>query len=202
MDCFILKAMSVNGNWIQFSLEELPVPISDSQFVLMKKPQSPILTLKSIRRGDPDTGLFEGDVVQYNDCEWLICYERGFYAISSNFVITYFQNLTNWKLIGTNETKMSDINLKLKSRHMFKYRNCYFRLNDIVSAVDDKLIVRTFANPISTDEISQECGISFEKRRLYLGDKINNSPVHLHNGRLCISQNGEVVDITTMEDNL
>ena len=199
MNCFTLKAASVSGSWVQFTLQDLPVPISDSQFILMSKPQSPILLLKTVRRGDTETGLYEGDVISFNNQEWLICYERGFYAINSHFVIMHFNNLTDWKLVGTNTTKMSDINLKLKSRHMFKYRNCYFRLNDIVSAVDDKLILKTFADPIDISEISQECGISYNKQRLYLGDKIHGSPIRLHKGRLCVSLNGEIVDITTME---
>ena len=67
----------------------------------MNRENSPILDLNNIRRGDPETGLYEGDVIEHDGDLWLICYERGFYAINQAYVIKYFENIDSFEYKGT-----------------------------------------------------------------------------------------------------
>ena len=58
MHYFIMKAQSHDKSWYTFDLADIPTLVAPNQFALLGKPGSPILDLKSIKRGDRKTGLF------------------------------------------------------------------------------------------------------------------------------------------------
>ena len=183
---FNMRAEDEQGNLHDFTLKDAPVRITTKTFVLLNRPMSPILYYNRIRRGDPDTGLFEGDIVEYNGTDWVVCYERGFYAINTDYESTSLNN------IGHNVIKdyFKDgypIHINLRTKHLFKYNDTIFRLCDIVGAYDSKLILRVLSEPIDPELIQQEVCVRQGNKRLYLGDVLENGDiVTTHNGRLNI----------------
>lgn len=184
MNCFTLKSILADGRQVIFTLKDLPVAIDNSHFILMNRKNSPILDLHSIRRGDPESGLFEGDVVVHNGDKWLVCYERGFYVINSAYIIKHFKDIPGYEYIGLRENLNIDILIKLKRTHMFRYKTVTFYLQDIRAAVNNKLILSMFTDPISPDDICQECSFTYEKHKVFLGDRVGNDVIHLEKGRL------------------
>ncbi len=98
---FQMKARTTKGDWYEFSIHNVPVHISPKEIVLLDVPNSPILNSSLVRRGDKESGLFEGDVIEYEGQRWLVCYERGFYAINEDCVIQYLYTFTKpWTMLG------------------------------------------------------------------------------------------------------
>lgn len=184
---FIMKALTVDNNWYEFSLEDIPTMIDESLFVLLGKENSPKLQLKTIRRGDPESKLYEGDVINFDGMNWLICYERGFYAINSIYVSKHLYQLSEYSYIGTCDDVDKIVPINFKSNHLFKYKDLIFRFNDITGGFDGKIIVRACKEPIEPKDIQQECCMSINKQKVYLGDCIDNSVVVLQGGRIALS---------------
>lgn len=197
MACYIMKALTRNKEWFIFEMSDIPTLFTSEEFVLMNKPNTPILSLKSIRRGDKDTMLFEGDLIEMNGDVWTICYERGFYAINADYVIRYLDSLSDYVVIGDCSTMQSPVPINFREKHLFKYKDIIFRLNDIIGAYEGKLLLRSVANPVDVNDINQECCLTYNGTRVFLNDLIDlGSTVSLRYGRVVTKVNGEFVDIT------
>lgn len=197
MNCFIMKALDKQGKWYEFTMKDLPTLFSNNYFVLMNKPNSPILDYSTIRRGDKATNLYEGDVIKIENTLWYICYERGFYAINIDYEIKYLYQLGDYEFVGTSMEVDAEVPINFRNKHLFMYKDKIFRFNDIIGAVDGKLLLRAISEPIHPENIRQEFGISNEGSRVYWGDKINGHKVFLHYGRICIRKDKEYIDLVT-----
>lgn len=191
-----MKARTRNNKWLSFTLDDLPVPFNETEFVLLKRPGTPILDIKSIRRGVKKYGLFEGDVILMDGEKWLVCYERGFYVINSNYVVKYFYQLKNYKVIGTCDTIKDVVSISFKSKHFFMYKDNIFYLANISGAYDGKLLIRSIEEPIDTKQVNQECCLVYNGKKLFLGMLIDGKyPVKLRGGRITIKKNGQIIDL-------
>ncbi len=188
MNCFMLKAISTDNSWVTFYINDIPTPISEDRFVLLRRPNSPILMLDGIRRGDPKYGLFEGDIIEYQSTQYLICYERGFYAINRDYVVRLFDELNGFKLLGTVNDMEIDIPISFKKTLLFKYKHTVFKINDIIGESNGGLLINSLAEPINPDLVRQDCCIVCNKQRMYLGDNIHGNPIELIDGRLQVKQ--------------
>ncbi len=188
MNCFMLKAISTDNDWFEFYINDIPTPISEDRFVLLNRPNSPILMLNKIRRGDPKYGLFEGDIIEYESVRYLICYERGFYAINTDYVVKLFDEIPGYKVIGTVDTIDIGIPVSFKKTLLFKYKNTVFKINDIIGACDGGILINSLAETIDPEQVKQDCCIVINKQRMYLGDVINGHPIELVDGRLQVKQ--------------
>ena len=197
MNYYIMKALTHNGSWFEFTMSDLPTLFNSTEFVLLGRKNTPKLYLKSIRRGDVDTGLYEGDVVSMDGCEWLICYERGFYAINADYVVKYLYDLIDYKFLGTCETIKSPAPINFREKHLFMYRDTIFRLNDIVGAYEGKLLLRSVSKPVDVQDIKQECCLSYKGSRLYIGSVLEDGIIEVHYGRVCLNKNGILTDVVT-----
>lgn len=199
MACYIMKALTLNREWFQFEMSDLPTTFNTSEFVLLDKPNTPRLLLKTIRRGDRDTMLFEGDIIRMNNCNWLVCYERGFYVINSDYVVRYLNSLSEYEVIGDTLTHTSPVPINFREKHLFKYKDTIFRLNDITGAYGGKLLLRSVSGPVSVEDVNQECCLTHNGSRVFLGDKIGKSTVVLKYGRVVLKEKGKNIyrDIAT-----
>lgn len=196
MNCFMLKAISTDHKWIEFSISDIPTPISDSQFVLLKRPNSPILNIEGIRRGDPETGLFEGDIIERGSVLYLICYERGFYAINGDYVVCLFNELGDYTVVGDTSSMEIDIPISYKKTLLFKYKNTIFKINDIVGSSKGGILINSIAEVIKPELVRQDCCFLYKKQRMYLGDTIEGFPLQLVGGQLKIrTSTGEFKNI-------
>jgi len=195
---FQLKAHTLNNEWQTFSIENVPVAIAEGKAVLLSKPNSPIIRTDVIRRGDWETNLFEGDIVEDKGVRYLICYERGFYAIDESYTLKYLYQLENPKVIGVKDYDMEfPLTLKLVKTHMFKCFDIMFYIKQITRAEGDCLVLNFKGAAVPVQLVQQECCMSYEKRRIYLGDFIDEQRVELHGGRICIEKDEGYVDLAT-----
>jgi hypothetical protein len=178
-------------------MEDIPTPFNTKEFALLRRPNTPRLLIDSIRRGDEESGLFEGDIISMNGEDWLICYERGFYAINKDYIIRYLYTLSDYKYLGTCFDIKSPIPINFRSRHRFIYKDLIFRINDIVGAYDDKLLLRPVSKPVNVAEVHQECCITYNKQRIYLNDSIDDGIVELHGGRVTLNKDNNLIDLAT-----
>lgn len=197
MACYIMKALTLNDEWFTFDMCDLPTVYAPNEFALLGKPNTPRLLLKTVRRGDRCTNLFEGDIISMEDDLWVICYERGFYAINSNYVIRYLNTLTEFEVVGDCTFMKSPVPINFREKHLFKYKDVIFRLNDIIGAYKGKLLLRSVSNPVDVNDINQECCLAHNGSRVFLGDIIDNEKVVLRYGRVCTVKDKKFTDITT-----
>lgn len=198
MNYFIMKARTLSDEWYEFSLADIPTLQNREQFVLMSKPGAPILSNQRLLRGDREFGVFEGDVVKALGRLWLICYERGFHAINTDYSIKHLYQLGEFDKVGYCTEFMGLPPITFKRRFLFKYKEQIFRLEDIVGAYDGKLLLRSVSAPVDASEIQQDCGVRCGGPLLYLGDEVKESSIRLAGGRIVIDGgNGKLIDIAT-----
>ena len=183
MNCLMLKAISTNQEWVTFTISDVPTPIQDGLFVLLMRPNSPILKLDSIRRGDEDTMLFEGDVIEEDNTRYLICYERGFYAIDSDYIVRSLDSFKEIKIVGNVDTVDIGVPISFKKTLLFKYKNCIFKINDIIGGTKDGIFINSLAEEIPFDRIQQDCCLSIAKKRVFLGDKFEDNTLTMSHGQ-------------------
>lgn len=197
MNCFIMKALTLDNDWFEFTIKDIPTLFNSNEFVLLNRPNTPKMLVNSIRRGDAESGLYEGDVIVEDGIQWLICYERGFYAINTDFVIKYLYKLNDYEVIGDCKTVDTKIPIVFRQRYLFKYNEKIFRLQDIVGAYQDKFLLRSVSNPVPPEDVKQECCITYNGVRVYLGDVFDGYTVELHGGRITLCKDGEIQDLIT-----
>ncbi len=197
MKSFIMKALTLDNKWYAFGMQDAPTRISPDVFVLFNSSNTPKLQLKSIRRGCKQYNLFEGDVIEMDGSRWIICYERGFYAINENYIVRYLNTLHDYTYLGDMNDIEFPIPIALRGRHLFKYHSSIFRFEDITGSYDNKLILRSESMPIKASHIQQECCMCYEGRKIFLGDKIGDSIVKLFNGRIVLKSKSKVIDLAT-----
>lgn len=192
-----MKALTPSKEWYFFTLKDIPVLVASKAFVLLSIKGSPILDLSSIRRGDESSGLFEGDIISCDGEEWLVCYERGFYAINKEYTTKYLYQLKDAKVIGDYFTDGFPVAMNLRTRYLFKYQDAIFRLEDIVGGEKDEgIIIRSCNHVIKFNDVKQECCMSFDGQRVFFGDVFPEGTIKLHGGRVCFEIEGHYVDLT------
>lgn len=198
MNCYTMKALTLSGDWYEFSITDIPVIYEDGRMALINKPGSPILSTDRIIRGTSEYGLFEGDVIRADGKLWVVCYERGFKIVSNDYVIRYLYNLSNFEKVGTYQDFQEVAPVTFRRKLIFKYKNAIFTINDIVGAYDGGAIIRSLPEPLSPELIQQECGMRYQGNLLFLGDFVNDSLVALRGGRITVNKsNSEYLDLAT-----
>ena len=197
---FIMKARTVsNVGWYTFSIEDIPVLVHENSLSLMRIPNSPLLCLNTVRKGDRDTMFFEGEIVQHNGVEWLICYERGFYAINKDYVVCKLEDLEGATKIGDYGIDYEfPISLSIKQKLLFKYKNTIFRIESICGSYQGNILLRSSEKPINPSLIKQDCGCMYNKEHLYLGDVTTAGTVSLENGILGFIKDNVFTSVESM----
>lgn len=185
MNYLKMKARTHDNSWFVFDISNIPTMFSEHEFALLSRPGTPILNKDIIRRGDNKTKLFEGDIVRMDGNIWLCCYERGFYLINENYQYRYFDSLSDFDIIGDYYEDGFKLNLQSKARHIFKYKDIHFRIEDIIGGTNDnKLFIRGVNRPCAIYNIQQECAIKVDNQSIFFGDRLNDYVITLHDGRI------------------
>lgn len=191
-----------DAGWYVFSIEEIPVLVKPNLLSLMRVPNSPLLKLDTVRRGDRDTMFFEGEIVLHEGTEWLICYERGFYAINRDYVVRKLGDISGATKLGDVGFDIKfPVSLSIKQKLLFKYNNTIFRIESICGCFDNKLLLRSAKRPLDPKSVKQDCGCEFNKEHLYLGDSTDYGEVTLAYGVLGFTKEGTFTSIESMRKN-
>lgn len=194
-----MKTLTCDGEPYHFSLQDIPVLINRDEFVLLNKPGSPRLNMWQIRRGDEEYDLYDGDLISMHGDTWVVCYERGFYAINEAREIKYLDQLRNYEFLSGSWDVPTPVPVEYKKKHKFKYKDFIFGIDNIVGMHEGKIMIRTFDYPIDAAEVQQECSLSYGDEKLYFGDMVQGCTVELYKGRVAICKNGDYIDLATEE---
>ena len=193
---FIMRAPTVDGSWFSFYIEDCPSKLSEETFVLLNKPGTPIMYC-DVFRGDAETGLFEGDIILCEGRDWLICYDRGFYAINRDYQIKYLFQLKDWRHLGVADHDMHfPIKYARRKHHLFCHLGGVFSLWGIQDCTDEGVLL-TDRTVVKSSDIHQEVCATWNKRRMYLGYIYDNKVLELNGGRLSYSVDNKCYDIFT-----
>lgn len=198
MDYFTMKALTLDGDWFEFSIADAPVRYSADEFALLRRPNTPRLKLKTLLRGITEYKLFEGDIISAEGRKWLVCYERGFYAIDESYITRQIHTFSGFEIAGNCFTSEFKVPISMRSKHLFKWRSVGFRIEDVLGFYDeDSLLLRCVSQPVPHTEIQQCCGLNINGKRAYLGDKFEQGIVKLHNGVITFFKDNEYRDVAT-----
>lgn len=195
---YLMRALTLDDEIFEFTIGDVPTGIKPGIFVCLRKPGTPLLKQDTIRRGDPDTHLFEGDLLDMDGERWVVSYERGFYVINEDYQIKYLYDLKDYKVVSNTYCEEPPVPVNYRNKHLFKYKDKIFRLNDIVGAAKNgNLILRAISRTVPAVCVKQECGIAYLGQRVYLGDRFEGKTVVLKYGRVCLRDGAKHIDIVT-----
>jgi hypothetical protein len=200
MCTYPLRALSKDGKEVvTFNVEDGPCQLEDNLFILTSRPGSPILRYDSILRGLDIDGLFEGDIFEHEGERFVLQYHRGFAAVNPEKGILSLEEIQSLKVVS-NVYRETDVFIPKLVRHTYKSNRIMFTLENIIGVRDGNLILNAKGGlMVPLNNVQQYAGITYNKKTMYFGDTINDSPLILANGRCSISINNTMVDITKGE---
>jgi hypothetical protein len=201
MRTYPLRALAKGGSsYCVFDLNDGPGRWDDEHFILMGRPNSPILRYDSISRGSDIPGVFSGDIVSVKGDDYLVIYHRGLVA----------KNLVTKKIFYLDE---ADFRVKSEAEYMGtivpnRHKKHLYRTEvngekidfyiDHLYGLDPKskciLHNRRGYGFLTYDSISQYVGIRHPQTNepLFFGDY----DLHMESGSLVATVNGEKINIT------
>lgn len=202
MTNFIMTALTVDGNnWVPYSILDAPVCVEPNILSLMNLPGSPLLLLDTTRRGDRDTNLFEGDIIEKDNEPWMICYERGFYAINGTYCVRPITDFISCAKLGVVDFDCDfPVPLNIKRRLLFKSGTRIFRIEGVNGFYEGKLIINPIAQMVSPENVHQDCGCSLGSQRLYLGDKTEYGTVVCEYGVIGFKNGSQFTSLQKVRD--
>lgn len=194
---FLLRAPTVDGKWQSFYISDCPCMISEKHFCLLGKPGSAIM-YRDVYRGDDEYNLFDGDVIFMEGREWLICYERGFYAINTSNEKKFLYELKDYKYVGVQgfDTEIA-VATTHKKNHLFCAPKIVFSLWGLSDIQDGMLYTPMGSKPIAICDVHQECCASYNGVKMYLGLTYGSHIAEMHGGRLTYREGDKYIDFIT-----
>lgn len=194
---FCLRAPTVKGGWCEFEIKDCPVKLTDETFLLVNKPGSPVM-YADIYRGDWETGLYEGDLIFFDGCTWLVNYDRGFYAINEAREKKFLYQLPEWKYIGVSGIDVDfPVKFSRRKKHALCCSDLIFSIWNFQNATDTGFRIMRYASIVPFDEVHQECCVKINGRRAFLGNRYDNHIIQLYGGRLGYKDGNKYYDVTT-----
>lgn len=185
MNVLSLRARTTTGEYYKFTTLDAPIIVSDTETILLGRKMSPKLLTDTIVVGDMD--VYVGDVLQDEAGEeWAVTYSSGFRAHSLSRRETRFfydfKKLTVVRQATEEEWKRLRISTP---RLMYKYRNKYFDMTNIVARYRRDLIVSNIKECVCVEDVKQSLSATLGRQKLYLGDYYKGLPILMCYGRIC-----------------
>ena len=190
MNILKLKAETTAGDDFIFTVLDIPVLIDNNKVVLMNKPGSPILLYNTISVMSDIEGVGEGTVIEDNGT-YTVSFKRGFAAVNNDKEV---RKLGDFNTLTINTTK--NVQNLCRYKILFKSGDIQFQIKDIVGLSAGKCICKRSYNIFELDTIQQYAGITYEDKRIFLGDTIDGNEVSMFKGRICLIIDNKHIDIT------
>ena len=195
MNSYNMRAFTREGDLYTFSVRDVPMHISDKEFVLALKRDSPILKSDVIMRGTDVGDLFEGDIVESDGIKYVVQYMRGFRLCSANNDIKFLYELKNYKVVGNIFTEDFPRRVPLRKKLCFRYRNSRVKLDDITGVYKGYAIVRGITSKLDPCELQQDAGLTYKGNTIFFGDIVDGQIVYMYYGRPVIKTPNGIYDI-------
>lgn len=197
MDVCSLRAATLDGKLITFTVADAPMVLGNNSIVLLNHCFSPILRASTLDMGS-DVGVYMGDVIREDGKDWFVDYVQGFEARTLDRTETKylyeFEELRPYRVATDEERKKAKINRK---RMKFKYHDKVFTMYDIIGVNSRKIITPNIFELVSVDEIRQSSLLRVGRRSIYFGDKYKGMTVVMCYGRICVQGEFGLCDLVT-----
>lgn len=189
-----MKARTRNNprTWYSFKVEDGPLMIHNNEFVLQNCPGTPRLITDDMVRGCEEYNLYDGDIVLTSTGKrYMICYERGFYAVDEECNYTLLQDIVPCTFVGNVFDDEFPVHHKATRKIQFRYKEVTFSFKDFQGVHPYGHIVRSLCLPVSIRELYSDCGAKYKGRNLYWDDNV----VFQHGRILYKDDNGKLISI-------
>lgn len=195
MNSYNMRAFTLNDELYTFSMLDIPIRITEKEFILAMKPRSPILKIDNIMRGMDLPNIFEGDIISGDGVVYLVHYLRGFRASDSDGIVKHLYEFKDIQVISNIFNTDFPIKAALKKKLLFKYRDRKLKMENITGIYKNHMVVRGITTKLDPSELQQEAGFSYKGNTVFFGDMIEGYPVELYYGRPCICKPEGMYDI-------
>lgn len=164
MPCFTMKARIRNHpkEWFEFSIADAPLMIYPQEFVLQNRCGTPRLSTEDMVRGCEEYGVYDGDIIiGRNSNKYMVCYDRGFYAISESREYTLLEDIMPCTVIGNVFDDGFPVQHTATKHIQFKYKEVQFSFKDFQGISPKGYVVRSLCLPVRLNEICSDCGVSY-----------------------------------------
>lgn len=189
-----MKARTRNDTkiWFEFRIEDGPLMIHNNEFVLQNRPGTPRLITDDMVRGCEEYNLYDGDIVLApNGKRYMICYERGFYAMDEDCNYTLLQDIVPCTTIGNAFDDEFPVPHKNTRKIQFHYKEITFSFKDFQGVHPYGHIVRSLCLPVNSCELYSDCGAKYNGKNLYWDDNV----VFQYGRILYKNPNGELIPV-------
>lgn len=195
MNSYRMRAFTHDGSLYTFSMLDVPMHISENEFVLALKRDSPILLADRIMRGMDILSLFEGDIIESDGIKYVIQYMRGFRACSSDNDIKFLYELKDYSVVGNIFNMDFPRKVPLRKKLNFRYRNSKIKLEDITGTYKGYAIVRGITTRLDPCELQQDAGLTYKGNTVFFGDIVDGYTLDMYYGRPVIRKPDGIYDI-------
>ena len=198
-DCYPIKARTRDGDWYVFTELDVPCFINNNEYILLRKPNSPILQAGLIMRGCDIPDIFEGDRILADGVEYTVIYHCGFICRDAEKNTRYLYEFDSYKKLG-NVIDEEDCTYVFPKKMYYKFRDFQIFPRAIKGATADKVIIDNLGATYHFEEVRQEARISYERKKLYFGDLVSGYPLVLYYGRPVIKHDDIIFDVVTKKE--
>lgn len=181
-----MRAKSVDGQYVNFTVADAPVLIYDNQFILANRPGSPVLITESVCRMMDHLPVGEGDRVVIEGKPYTVTYMKGFNFRRDDNVIIPSHLIDTCEVLERSSDAGSKIN--------FKYKDVNFPLFAIQGSYQGELAVAAYPKLIPPKELQMSAGFSQTKKAVFFGDLAAGAPLIMRRGRPCTVIGNEYVE--------
>lgn len=185
-----LRGTAVDGEKVEFKIEDCPVRISETKIALLGKPMSKILDIRSITRGNE--WYFEGDVIvdAKTDKELgIVIYAGGFYLHTNADEIKDIPPISHIKVREGNEKSISlALSYESTTKLGFGYKGNHISLKSFITKVGEFVALEGIVALVRPSDIHIFTGLysDVDGRPLYFDEEYRGGTVLLDGNRVCV----------------
>lgn len=179
------KAREVAADrWYQFTLSDIPVPVTSTSFALMNVPKSPLLSWGTVRCGMDTAPIFEGDIIRLSGIVYKV-HRHADFSFEDTVTGRFYYNLPhleNFCLLGTYTVPAV--------YPKFKYKDLIFTMVNICGIYSETaLFIDKVKTPIPVKDIQQDTRLRVPSGSLFFGDLYDGEVVEMRNGSVMAGPN-------------
>ena len=187
--CCRLRAISETGTPVIFTVDSVPVRITEDKFILANRPDSPILYINSTVRVMDNMDVGEGDTVRIGDKVCTVQYVRGFQFVSESGATFPSNTVKSCELL--------DVGMKSVSAVQFHSPNAAFRLRAFLGMYNGKVVTAHDPIPCASSMIRVSAGFVYQRQKVCYGDEVDGHTLIMWRGRPCIRTREGFIEIPT-----
>ncbi len=174
----LCRALTDSGEVVVFTPQDVPVKLYSSYFVLSRRHNTPLLRVETLTRVLDESGVGEGDVVEWQGDRWTVSYDKGFVFTSDEGVKVPASICSNYTLLETNP----HTNVRITCR----FEKWNFPILSFCGHVNGTALAAGCPKYIDPERIQVSTGYDNPGSKIFFGDIVDGGEVVLKDGCVCI----------------